>query len=622
MIPWFEIYPQSLSGKEVMPDCRPVQNALVLYKIRPALVTAVGEKVEIKLESGVSKRVRPKDITLLHPGPLSSLSELHPPQGDFLEAWELLAGEETTLEDFAELVFGEYTPASAWFAWQLVAEGLYFEGSPEAILTRPKEAVGADLSSRKAKADADAAWDSMLERLGRQQLDEGDRKQLSEVERVALGKSAHSRILKALGHQENPTSAHRMLTKVGYWQPFYNPYPERHSVVSDDPLLELPAMASVTRQDLTHLAAFAIDDEGSNDPDDAVSLEGDRIWVHVADVSGLVQPDSAMDKEARERGANLYLPEGIVHMLPPSLTTELALGLHQESPALSIGFQVGADGMPCEVEVVLSRVKVTRHTYGEIDRRLDQAPFATLKGLTKIFQTARKEADAATIDLPEVSVKVLHDEVMIRPLDRLGSREVVTEAMLMAGSAVAQYAQLHQIPLPFATQPPPAKHLKPEGMVEMYAFRRQMKPSRQKITPESHSGLGLAAYVRATSPLRRYLDLVTHQQLRAHLLGEAMLDEKQISERIAISEVPAAAIRRAERQSNQHWKLVYLKQVGNKTFDATVVELDDRKVTAIIPELALETKMRSNPAYQLGQQLTLGVASIDLEELDARFRTV
>jgi len=605
-----------------MPDCRPVQNALVLYKIRPALVIAVGEKVEIQLEGGASKRVRPKDITLLHPGPLVNLDELRPPQGDFLEAWELLAGEETTLEDFAELVFGEYTPASAWFAWQLVAEGIYLEGSPEAIITRPKEAVDADLASRKAKADADAAWDSLLERLGHQQLDEGDRKQLSEVERVALGKVAHSRILKALGHQENPASAHRMLVKVGYWQPFYNPYPERHSVVMDDPLLELPAMVSMARQDMTHLPAFAIDDEGSNDPDDAISLDGDRIWVHVADVSSLVLPDSEIDKEARQRGANLYLPEGIVHMLPPTLTTELALGLQQESPALSIGFRVGADGMPCEVEVVLSRVKVTRHTYGEIDQRLDEEPFATIKGLTELFQVARKEADAATIDLPEVSVRVLNDEVVIRPLDRLGSREVVTEAMLMAGNAVAQYALLQQIPLPFATQPPPAKQLKPVGIVEMYAFRRQMKASRQKITPEAHSGLGLAAYVRATSPLRRYLDLVTHQQLRAHLLGEEMLDEKQISERIAISEVPAVAIRRAERQSNQHWKLVHLKQMGDKTYDATVVELDDRKVTVIIPELALETKMRSNPAYQLGQQLTLGVASMDLEELDVRFRAL
>ncbi len=605
-----------------MPDCRLTQNALVLYKIRPAIVVAVGEKVEIQLEGGVSKRVRPKDITLLHPGPITHLSQLEEPEGDFLEAWELLFGETATLEDFTELVFGEFTPASTWFAWQLVADGLYFEGTPEKIAPRSKEKIDADLASQKAKADEDAAWSAFLDRLELRQLEPADLKLLSEVERLALGKTNHSRILKAQGHQENAASAHRMLTKVGYWQHHHNPYPQRQSVAVEDPQYDLPPMEQIERLDLTHLAAFAIDDEGSDDPDDAISLDGDRIWVHVADVSGVVLPSSTMDEEARARGANLYIPERIVHMLPPAITTELALGLHEESPALSIGFCVTDDGAPTDIQVALTRVKVTRHTYTEIDRSLSQSPFAELKKMTDCFQASRRAADAATIDLPEVSVKALNGKVAIRPLERLGSREVVTEAMLMAGNAVAEYALSNQIPLPFATQPPPAKHVKPEGMAEMYAFRRQMKPSRQKIKPEPHSGLGLSAYVRATSPLRRYLDLVTHQQLRAHLLGETILDETQVSERIAASEAPSGAVRRAERLSNQHWKLVYLKEVGNRIFDAIVVELDERKVTLIIPELALETKMRSNPAYQLGQQLQLSVANIDLEALDVRFRAV
>ena len=73
---------------------------------------------------------------------------------------------------------------------------------------------------------------------------------------------------------------------------------------------------SEPRRDLTHLPAFAIDDEENQDPDDAVSLDGERLWVHVADVAALVAPDSEADLEARGRGANLYLPERIVNMLP------------------------------------------------------------------------------------------------------------------------------------------------------------------------------------------------------------------------------------------------------------------------------------------------------------------
>ena len=67
-------------------------DSLVLYKIRPARVLALGEKIEIELEGGQIKRVRPKDVVPLHPGPLRSLRELTPCEGQLDEAWELLSG--------------------------------------------------------------------------------------------------------------------------------------------------------------------------------------------------------------------------------------------------------------------------------------------------------------------------------------------------------------------------------------------------------------------------------------------------------------------------------------------------------------------------------------------------
>ena len=94
--------------------------SLVLYKIRPARVLAIAEKIEIELEDGKTKRVRAKDVKLLHPGPLQSLSDLAPLSGDLDETWELLAGSETNLPELAELIYGGYEPATAWAAWQLV----------------------------------------------------------------------------------------------------------------------------------------------------------------------------------------------------------------------------------------------------------------------------------------------------------------------------------------------------------------------------------------------------------------------------------------------------------------------------------------------------------------------
>ena len=67
--------------------------SLVLYKIHPAIVSSVADKIEIQLAGGKSKRVRDKDVTLLHPGPVSSLGALVAGEPAIEEAWELLEGE-------------------------------------------------------------------------------------------------------------------------------------------------------------------------------------------------------------------------------------------------------------------------------------------------------------------------------------------------------------------------------------------------------------------------------------------------------------------------------------------------------------------------------------------------
>jgi exoribonuclease-2 len=87
-------------------------DSLVLYKGHPARVLSLGDKIEIALDKGETKRVRLKDIDLLHPGPLRGLHELTLAAGDFAEAWELLEGGTTRLRELAELIHGDFTPAA------------------------------------------------------------------------------------------------------------------------------------------------------------------------------------------------------------------------------------------------------------------------------------------------------------------------------------------------------------------------------------------------------------------------------------------------------------------------------------------------------------------------------
>jgi exoribonuclease-2 len=114
----------------------------------------------------------------------------------------------------------------------------------------------------------------------------------------------------------------------------------------------------------------------------------------------LVRVDGHLDLAARERGANLYLPEGVKTMLPWKLTEQLGLGLQPISPALSIGFRVN-EGQVEDVEICLSSIKVTRDSYSAVNERMDQEPFASIAAMTTAFRERRHANDAARLDLPE-----------------------------------------------------------------------------------------------------------------------------------------------------------------------------------------------------------------------------
>jgi exoribonuclease-2 len=592
----------------------------VLYKNRPARVLQTGERLEIEVEGSKSLKVRAKDITLLHPGPIESLGDLQPQEGDLETAWELLAGSTTNLAELTELAYGDYTPAAAWDAWQLVSDGLYFRGTPDAIEARTEDDVERERAARAARAAEKQAWEAFLDRLRTGATVPEDERYLKELDDRALGTRPDSRILRELGSSDSPEKAHALLLKLKRWDYRVNPYPQRASIIMSPPAVELPSLPDEKRRDLTHLPAFAIDDEGNRDPDDALSLESHRLWVHVADVAALVTPDSPADLEARARGANLYLPELTVTMLPLEATRQLGLGLADVSPALSFGLDLSDDGTLQDVEVVPSWVRVTRLTYAEVNDRLEEEPFRELYRLARLSEERRRENDAVFIELPEIKISVDHGQVSIQPLPPLPSRMLVTEAMVMAGEAVARFAVERGLPFPFTTQVPPDSYERPESLADMFAVRRTLKRSQQTSIPAPHAGLGLDVYARATSPLRRYLDLVVHQQLRAYLRGEETLGEQEVLERVGAAEAVTGSARLAERQARRHWTLVYLLQHPEWRGEGVVVERRGARSTVLIPALSLEVQMPLGEDIPLDTTVSLISTGVNLTELEASFR--
>jgi exoribonuclease-2 len=411
------------------------------------------------------------------------------------------------------------------------------------------------------------------------------------------------------------------LLKLGYWDNSVNPYPARAGLAVTPPQMSVGPLPDETRRDLTHMRALAIDDEGSNDPDDALSYEDGRLWVHIADVAALVPPDSPADLEARARATNLYLPEGTVTMLPAEATRLLGLGLADVSPALSFGLEVGQHGQIYSVEIVPSWVRVSRMTYEEAEQQLADPLLARLDEVARVFEARRRQNGSITINMPEVKLWVDDGQVHLRSLPESRSRDIVREAMLMTGEAAGRYALEHEIPIPFTGQELPSEDLPPaKTLSEMFALRRTMRASQASSAPAAHAGLGMEIYVQATSPLRRYLDLVVHQQLRAYLAGRPLLDSQGVMERVGAADAITGSARWAERRSNTHWTLVYLQQNPDWQGEGVVVDYRGKRCVVLVPDLALESQLYLRKDVPLDGKVQLRIETVDLPYLEAFFQ--
>jgi exoribonuclease II len=543
------------------------------------------------------------------------------PEGEEEAAWELLEGQKVSLKELAELAFGAYTPEAAYGAYLLAQKGERFVLEGGEVRARTREELASLEEMKRRKEERERAFGEAVGRIrqGRPSLE--DRPLLAEVEALAYGERKESRLLKALGLPETLEAAHGLLLRLGLWRR-ENPHPRRLGLPLAPPDLPVPPLPEEERVDLTHLPAFAIDDEGSQDPDDALYAErveeGFRLFVHVADVAALVGPGSPLDGEALRRGANLYLPEGTVPMLPLAVTEALGLGLKEVSPALTFELLVSPEGELLREDLYLSWVRVRRLSYREA---LEVEALAPMKALAEAFLRKRLTQGALDIALPEVKVRVEGEEIRITPLPPYESRVWVREAMLLAGHAAAHLALREGLPFPFATQEAPSHRVEGEGLAAMWVQRKTLKRAQLKAVPAPHKGLGLPLYAQVTSPLRRYLDLVAHQQLRAWLKGERPLSQGEVLERVGSAEAVADLVREGERRSKLHWTLLYLMEKGYEG-PGVLVERRGGQGVFLLPELGLTAQVALSGPLALNAEVRLRFLEADLPALEARFALV
>jgi len=284
------------------------------------------------------------------------------------------------------------------------------------------------------------------------------------------------------------------------------------------------------RRELSQLRAFSIDDADTKEVDDALSLEQledgrQRLWVHVADPHRLIQPDSILDLEARRRSTTLYLSAGLRPMFPLALGAgPLSLTAGQRRAAVSVALELSAEGEVLHCEILRSWIRVTYAlTYTDADELIELAPpedpdLAQLDALLRRRRLWREQRGALAMEQAEGRLFREAGVLELEISEPGPARQLVSEAMILAGAAVAAWAEGQGLAMPFRCQEgnsslaPEALQALPIGPVRWAHQRIGLGRSRLHAQAGPHSALGLPAYLQWTSPIRRYGDLLAHRQ--------------------------------------------------------------------------------------------------------------
>uniref|UniRef100_B1XT56 Ribonuclease II n=1 Tax=Polynucleobacter necessarius subsp. necessarius (strain STIR1) TaxID=452638 RepID=B1XT56_POLNS len=295
--------------------------------------------------------------------------------------------------------------------------------------------------------------------------------------------------------------------------------------------------AAIAELLLAQVQAFSIDDSGTTEIDDALSVTtlpegGHRVGIHIAAPGLAIVKDDQLDQVARNRMSTVYFPGDKITMLPESVIEQFSLDEGMPRPALSIYADIDAQGvvnretlqMRAEMVPMAANLRLEDIEHLVTDESLsdESASYPYRKELTILWQAAkhlhagRQEKRVANglraeqLGLIDLNALARDFHFQIQEVDGVQRVDIVprqrgsildtivAEWMIFCNSASGQLLADHGLPGLFRTQ-------KGWGPLR----------TRMQTTPGPHEGLGLDYYAWCTSPLRRYSDLVNQWQLIA-----------------------------------------------------------------------------------------------------------
>jgi exoribonuclease II len=355
------------------------------------------------------------------------------------------------------------------------------------------------------------------------------------------------------------------------------------------PLPELPEAAA---------AAFSIDDATTTEIDDAFSVRElanghFEIGIHIAAPGLAIARGSALDAIARARLSTVYMPGSKITMLPDDAIEQLTLAEGRTPPAVSLYAEVGADGALLGHETRIERVPIAANLRPDMlsesfasGEPIDSEPRwnAELRVLWRFAQSlaaARGKSDPPRIDYnfyvdwnaPGANGEAGRVSIVPRrrgnPLDKL-----VSELMIFVNNTWG-------------------KVLADAGTAGLYRTQANGKV-KMSTRPGEHQGLGLRHYLWASSPLRRYSDLINQRQLLAVLGGERPAyapNDPELYAALTDFEATYAAYADFQDRMEDYWCLRWLVQENVSETTATVVRdnlvrFDALPLIVRLPDLA------------------------------------
>lgn len=376
--------------------------------------------------------------------------------------------------------------------------------------------------------------------------------------------------------------------------------------------------------------AFSIDDETTTEIDDALSvtpLEGGRwrIGIHIAAPALALAHDSPLDLLARERMSSVYMPGDKITMLPDPVVARYSLDAGREVAALSLYLDVSADGSDIEAshsriervpiaanlrhEQVSAQVTEAALASDDTARDLHFGPALRVLWRVTLASVARRErmrgkpeprfrADFSfRIDRGPDGERVrIEQRLRDAPLDR-----IVAEMMILANSQWGGLLAEHEVPGIYRSQQ--------AGRVRM---------STQALP---HEGLGVSQYIWATSPLRRYVDLINQRQLLALLRDQPPpLGAKDAALFSIISAFDArhTAYQDFQQRMERLWCLRWIAQEQLDRTDAVVVRED----VVRLARAPFYFRLPGLPAVAPGRRIVVDLSDPDEVDLSVQARFV